>query len=252
MARGEIQGVAPQNAAVTAPGVSLKQTERAFLDALTDLLSHIGEPGYPKSASAAPPEPPPKPLFTVTFPTITDDPFGLVVPDSYLDSYQKKKRRPHVPVPRTPPKLSDLYRLGEECGLREIDVRYIREWVVDHGIHWLTCTNAEIDDDMEGKRVFRNPVVRRILNAAAESGICVGTTATKEELADFYTQRIRCPHLADSVRDNAADKLAKLLGYYPDATAKGGGTANVQINFVNPYATAPVVEAEVLGDAANA
>ena len=246
MARGEIQGVAPQNAALPAPGVSLKQPERVFLDALTDLLAHVGEPGYPKSASGASPEPE-KPLFSVTFPTLTaDDPFELIVPDSYLEAQKKAKRRSHPSEPRTPPKLSDLYRLGEECGLREIDVRYIREWVVDHGIHWLTCSNAEIDDDMEGKRVFRNPVVRRILNAAADSGVCVGTTATKEELADFYTQRIRCPHLADSVRDNAADKLAKLLGYYPDSAAKGGGTANVQINLVNPYATPPVVDAEVV------
>jgi len=227
MARGEIQGVAPQNAGLPAPGVSLKQPERDFLDALTDLIAHVGEPGYPKTASGSAPEPSSPSLLSST------DPFTLTVPDNY-----HRTRRPST--------LIELYALGEKAGLREVDVRYIREWVVFHGIHWLTCERAGIEDNIGGEVVFRNPVVRKILNAACEEGLCVGTMASKEELADFYTQRVRDANLPDSVRDNAADKLAKLLGYYPDSTAKGGGTANVQINLVNPYATPPVVDAEVV------
>ena len=47
--------------------------------------------------------------------------------------------------------------------------------------------------------------------------------------------------LPEAVRDNAADKLAKLKGFYPDNSGKGGGQANVQINFINPYAKPEVV-----------
>lgn len=145
-----------------------------------------------------------------------------------------------------------LFDLGRTAGLRPLDVNYLREWIVHQGIHWLACSDSGIDDDVEGKRVFRNPVVRRIINAAAAKGLCQGTTATREEILDFFTQRMRADHLNSSDRIGAADKLAKLLGCYPDTAAKGGGSANIQINFINPYANQKVVDAEVLGDAANA
>ena len=226
MAGAEIEGGHPQSPALRAPGVSLAHPEQDFLNALIDLTAHIGEPGYPKTASCAPPE----------LQLSSNDPFSLTVPDNYTDP--KKRHRPHT--------LVELYALGEKAGLRQIDVNYLREWIVCQGIHWLTCTDAGIDDDLEGKRVFRNPVVRRIINAAAERGLCTGTTASKEEIADWYTQRIRNPLLDTEVRVSAADKLAKLMGYYPDVTAKGGGSANIQINFINPYASQKVVEAEVV------
>ena len=199
----------PQNAALTAAGVSLAHPELLFLTALAKLVN----PELP-ALSELPELPAPQEY----------DPFGL-------------------PAEKTDPK-PDLYHLGEEAGLRPIDVAYIKEWVVDQGIHWLTCENVGLEDDMEGRRVFRNPIVRRVINAAQALGLCNGTTASKEELADWYTQRIRSPHLPEQVKDNAADKLAKLLGYYPDAASKGGGSTNVQINFVNPYSQP--VEAEVV------
>lgn len=134
----------------------------------------------------------------------------------------------------------ELLKLGQTALLREDDVRFIREWVLCQGVHWLSCIEAGLTQ-IEGARVFRNPVVRRIINAAAEQGYCVGTSARKEELEDFFSQRIRNPFLPEAVRDNAADKLAKLKGFYPDNGGKGGGQANVQINFINPYAK-PEVE----------
>lgn len=135
----------------------------------------------------------------------------------------------------------ELNQLGQLAKLREEDVAFIREWVICQGVHWLTCEDAGISF-ISGARIFRNPVVRRIINAAAEQGFCLGTSAMKEELEDFYTQRIRNPFLPEANKDNAADKLAKLKGYYPDAKDKSGG-AQVQINFINPYATPETVSA---------
>jgi len=219
MAEVENSGVAPQNAALTAAGVSLARPEMLFLSA----LARIVNPKLPALKEL------PAPAETAT---PEYDEFGLPVPAK--------------------PKKPDLMELGKDAGLRPIDVKYIREWIVDQGIHWLTCENVGLDDDIEGRRVFRNPVVRRVINAAQTLGLCNGTTASKEELADWYTQRIRSPHLPEQVKDNAADKLAKLLGYYPDSTGKGGGSTNVQINFVNPYGQSQVVDAQVVGEAANA
>ena len=130
---------------------------------------------------------------------------------------------------------ADLLRLGQAALLRREDILFIKEWILCQGVHWLSCAEAGLTQ-IEGARVFRNPVVRRIINAAAEQGYCVGTSAMKEEIEDFFSQRIRNPFLPEAVRDNAADKLAKLKGFYPDNGSKGGGQANVQINFVNPYA----------------
>jgi hypothetical protein len=164
----------------------------------------------------------------------------VIVPTDYIPKgrakkpYEKKERRDD----------EELRRLGEKAGLREIDVNYIKGWVVYQGVHWNACACTGVDEDMEGTRVFRNPVVRKILNAASELGLCNGTTATKEEVADFYTQRMRSPILPDAVRDNAADKLARLLGYYPKENGGGQGVVNVQINCLNPYAKP--VEAEVV------
>ena len=128
----------------------------------------------------------------------------------------------------------EMYRRGRAIGLRDEDVRYIVEWVVCHGCHWLTCERSDLDE-REGARVFRNPVVRKIINAAADKGLCVGTSALKEELEDFYSQRVRSPYLAEALRDSAADKLAKLKGYYPDAKGAQGGSAAVQIVINDPY-----------------
>lgn len=134
----------------------------------------------------------------------------------------------------------ELIRLGRTALLREEDVLFLKEWILCQGVHWLSCVEAGLTQ-IEGAKVFRNPVVRRIINAAAEQGYCVGTSAMKEEIEDYFSQRIRNPFLPEAVRDNAADKLAKLKGFYPDSSNKGGGQANVQINFVNPYAKPEVV-----------
>ena len=89
--------------------------------------------------------------------------------------------------------------------------------------------------------MLRNPVIRRVINAAASLGLCNGTTASKEEIADFYTRRMRCEVLPDAVRNDAADKLAKLMGYNPKSEG-GQGSVTVQINCVDPYALPPKAE----------
>jgi len=129
----------------------------------------------------------------------------------------------------------ELNRRGAAAGLRGEDIDYIREWVVCRGVHWLSCEKAAVEAEI-GTRVFRNPAVRRIINAAAERGLCVATSALKEELEDYFTQRMRAAHLPDGIRDNAAVQVAKLKGFYPDAkTAAAGGSAAVQIVINDPY-----------------
>lgn len=133
-------------------------------------------------------------------------------------------------------KVSDkeLDRRGAAAGLRGEDIDYIREWVVCRGVHWLSCERAAVEAEI-GTRVFRNPAVRRIINAAAAQGRCVATSALKEELEDYFTQRMRAAHLPDGVRDNAAAQLAKLKGFYPDAKSAAAGGAAVQIVINDPY-----------------
>lgn len=225
-----IVGVAPQNAVTQAAGVSLTRAERTFFDALVSAIPNYADEASDSLDSDDTPSP-----FS------PDDPFGVVVPTDYIPGARAKK--PYVKKERRDYTMEELMELGKRCHLRPIDVTYIKEWVIEQGVHWVVCANAGLDNDYEGKRVFRNPVVRRIINAACEAGLCYGTTATKEEIADFYTQRMRSPVLPDSVRDNAADKLAKMMGYYPKSEG-GQGSVNVQINCINPYGEP--VKAEVV------
>ena len=93
------------------------------------------------------------------------------------------------------------------------------------------CLTCELPTYVEMEVTYTEPAVK---------GDTASTSAMKEELEDYFSQRIRNPFLPEAVRDNAADKLAKLKGFYPDGAGKGGGQANVQINFINPYAKSEV------------
>jgi hypothetical protein len=128
--------------------------------------------------------------------------------------------------------LCELIKVGQSCGLRIKDVEYIVEWVRNHGAHLLTCEKAHLNAE-QGANVFRNPLVRRIINAAAEAGYCLPTSAFKEEIEDFLSQQMRNPSVPDSLRESAADKLAKLKGY---TDTKSNGGATVQIVVGDPYA----------------
>ena len=128
-----------------------------------------------------------------------------------------------------------LEQWGAAAGLRRVDVKYIREWVINKGVHWISGELAGLGTE-ESVLVFRNPVVRKIINYAASQGLCNGTSALKEEIEDHFTQQMRCSYIPAKDRDNAADKLAKLKGYYPETKNGNSGNANIQINFVNPYA----------------
>lgn len=126
----------------------------------------------------------------------------------------------------------DVLQAGRACGLRPKDVEYIVEWIHNHGMHFLSCDQAGINA-VEGAIVFRNPIVRRIINAAAEQGVCLPTSAFKEEIEDFLSQQMRSPFVPDSLRESAAEKLAKLKGY---TDSKSSGGAMVQIVVGDPYA----------------
>lgn len=214
----ELMGVAPQNLARDAAGVSLAQTERTFLDALVALASaSLSDPDDPADDDPS-----------------ADDIFAVVVPTDYIPNARAKK--PYEKKPRANPTHDELVRLGRKAGLNEMEVDYIRYWVVDREMFYLLHGK-----DREGKIVLRNPAVRRVINEAARLGYCTGTTASKEEIADFYTQRMRCEILPDNIRNDAADKLAKLMGYNPKGEG-GQGSVTVQINCIDPYAAPPKAE----------
>lgn len=128
--------------------------------------------------------------------------------------------------------IYDLYQAGRACRLRQRDVDYIIEWVNNHGAHLLACSDANLTPT-QGAEVFRNPTVRRVINAAADKGYCLPTSALKEEIEDFLSQQMRNPSVPDSLRESAADKLAKIKGYTD--TKSAGGTA-IQIVVGDPYA----------------
>ena len=216
----ELMGVAPQNLARDAAGVSLAQPERNFLDALLSLAS----------ASLTSPDDPDDNDDPDDMPA--EDPFKVVVPTDYIPKARAKK--PYEKKERPVPGLAELVRLGRKVNLSEDDVGYVLRWVVEKDEEALTL-------DKNGKRMLRNPVVRKLINAAAAAGLCSGTTASKEEIADFYTRRMRCEVLPDAVRNDAADKLAKLMGYNPKNEG-GQGSVTVQINCVDPYAVPPKAE----------
>lgn len=202
MTKNELMGVAPKNLADDAQGVSLTHPQAAFLDVLLDVLARNGRPGYTADASGD---------FTC---------------------YDEKNRCMYG---RKGKKVRVLYEAGDAIGLNEEEVNFIREWVLNKGIYWLTAEKAGLGEGLEARLAFRNPVVRLIINAAAERGVCVGTVASKDEVADYYTQRMRSESLPQVLRDRAAEGLSKLLGYYPKDGSGGGQTVNVQINCVNPY-----------------
>lgn len=222
--KNELMGVAPQKLASDAAGVSLAQPERNFLDALVVLAS----------ASLSDPDDPDETDDPADNDPSSDDIFAVVVPTEYIPNARAKK--PYEKKPRVDSARDELVRLGRKAGLEEGDVDYIKYWVVERN-----PDKVELTRDKEGKRMFRNPVIRRIINAAASLGLCNGTTASKEEIADFYTRRMRCEVLPEAVRTDAADKLAKLMGYNPKSEG-GQGSVTVQINCVDPYAVPPKAE----------
>lgn len=139
--------------------------------------------------------------------------------------------------------LEYLSSQGARCGLRPDDVAYIMEWVQNQGCHWLSCQESGLSE-VEGARIFRNPKVRKIINGAAKLGLCNGTSALKDELEDYFSQRLRNPFMPEALRDSAAVQLAKLKGYYPKEDTGGKGGAVVQINLVNPYTDVVEVKGE--------
>ena len=107
--------------------------------------------------------------------------------------------------------LADPFRDDEEftaagraARLTENQIAYIDEWVMNHGAHWLTCESAGFNA-LEGARVFRNPAVARIINAAAEAGLCAGTIPSKEEVAGFLGQQMRNPFVPAATQQKAAE-----------------------------------------------
>lgn len=212
MPKNELMGVAPQNLPDNAPGVSLTPPQLTFFEALYDIMANLGKQGYPTSGNV------------------------------HCGAWEEKRAKPAISL-EAKIKVNNLHMLGEAAGLNEREVDYISEWIVNKGLHWLSAEKVGLGEGLEARLVFRNPVVRTIINYAAEKGMCVGTVASKDEVADYYTQRMRSFSLPQVFRDRAAEGLSKLMGYYPKEGSGGGQTVNVQINCVNPYGKE--VDAEV-------
>lgn len=126
---------------------------------------------------------------------------------------------------------------GFALGLTEEEISYIDEWVYHHGIHWETCESAGFDARI-GHRVIRNPLVVKLLTAAAEKGLCLGLYPSKEEIAFYESQRLRNPFTPVSVQQKSSEILIRLLGYAADPKNPGGATVNILVS--NPYASVNV------------
>ena len=213
MPKNDLIGVPPQELATDAQGVSLTPPQATFLDSLYDLMLNLGKPGYPTKGN------------------------------KHCGTWEEEGEVPASTSTKAHARVQELYALGEAASLSEREVDYIREWVINRGLHWLSIEKIGLGEGLEARLVFRNPVVRTIINAASERGMCVGTVASKDEVADYYTQGMRNFSLPKVMRDRSAEGLAKLMGYYPKEGSGGGQTVNVQINCVNPYGTP--VDAEV-------
>lgn len=131
--------------------------------------------------------------------------------------------------------VNELYEPAEKIGLNKDEVKYIVGWIENRGIHYIAADESACHNEIKQYRMFSNPEIRRIIDGAADRGLCMGFTASKEEIAAFLTQRMRATYLPDEYRDRAADRLAKLMGYNPKEGSSGPGAVNIQINCVNPY-----------------
>ena len=225
MANYELKGVAPQNSAPDTPGVSLSSLEQAFLDDMLHAFLYVWQ--FKKKEYHTQNECPYEVIEKGS--RISKEKVVAKKMADEVDSANEKKLVPEGGTMRA------LYKMGNRIGLSREEVNYIREWIILRGVHWLSCEGVGLGEDMKARLMFRNPLVRKIINAASERGMCVGTTASREEVLDYYTQRMRSTILPEVFKDNAADKLAKMLGYYPKEGSGGAGTVNVQINCVNPY-----------------
>lgn len=115
---------------------------------------------------------------------------------------------------------------------------YLEEWIMNKGQHWAACETMGISYSA-GMVLARNPAFIRIIDAAAERGLCKGSVALKDEILFYLTQDLR--DIATTVKDRRelAKEIAELQGYYPDR--RGGGGTQVNIVIGDPYKDAPEV-----------
>lgn len=115
---------------------------------------------------------------------------------------------------------------------------YLEEWIMNKGQHWAACEQMGVSYSA-GMVLARNPAFIRIIDAAAERGLCKGSVALKDEILFYLTQDLR--NIATSVKDRRelAKEIAELQGYYPDKKSGGGTQINIVIG--DPYKKDPEV-----------
>lgn len=131
-----------------------------------------------------------------------------------------------------------LLRAAQSLCFSEDHLAYLEEWILCHGQHWAACENMGISYSA-GMALARNPAFIRIIQAAAERGLCKGPVALKDEILFYLTQDLR--DIATGIRDRReiAKEIAELQGYYPDRKGSGGTQVNIVIG--DPYKTSPEV-----------
>lgn len=131
-----------------------------------------------------------------------------------------------------------LLRAAQNLQFSKDHLAYLEEWIMCHGQHWAACENMGISYSA-GMALARNPAFVRIIQAAAERGLCKGPVALRDEILFYLTQDLR--DIATGVRDRRelAKEIAELQGYYPDRKGSGGTQVNIVIG--DPYKTSPEV-----------
>ena len=121
-----------------------------------------------------------------------------------------------------------LVQVGCTVKLRPMDVEFITEWINNHGAMWAICEITDMTP-RQITAIFRNPQVRKIINAAADLGICLHTGAGKEEIVDYHSQTMRDDSNPKAIRQKASEEISKLQGFYNDKRGEGGMSVNIAI-----------------------
>ena len=204
-----IEAAGGQNCGIERAGVSLTRPESDF----------SGSPkGKPGDASPTSPTSPTSPDRGSGL-TRAENDFLSLLADPFRDDEQ-------------------LLRAAQSLRFSEDHLAYLEEWILCHGQHWAACENMGISYSA-GMALARNPAFVRIIQAAAERGLCKGPVALKDEILFYLTQDLR--DIATGIRDRReiAKEIAELQGYYPDRKGSGGTQVNIVIG--DPYKTSPEV-----------
>lgn len=123
---------------------------------------------------------------------------------------------------------------AKAAGLTVNQAAFIKTWVEEQDGRVSTVAREAGLTPRQANNCLINPKVRRILQAAAEAGICKPLIPDAEEILGDWGQIARDPFEPPTRRDESRKEIARLRGYYADGKGSSGGNA-VQIIINDPY-----------------